>query len=312
VSDRGEIWRGRADTTLAWADASFVGRLWRRLLEIEFVERSIALAAKAFVSLLPVVIVIAAFLPDRLQAGVVEALTTRLGLSGASLEYVQEAFGSPEQIKAATSLIGLVLTLLFAVSFTTAVQRVYLRAWRRPAHRALEDKRRGVIWLAGAVAFLATVGSVGRILVGLPGTVATLVVGLAGATALWWWSAHTFLRGHVRWRPLLPTALITGVGASLYAAAANVWMPAVLEGNVSQFGFVGVGMSLVTWFVGFGFLIVGAAAAGPALAEGEGRIGRWLRRDDVLTPDAPPALPGPERVPSLLDYLRRNRADTDI
>jgi membrane protein len=155
---RGEAWRGRADSALAWADASFLGRLWRRLLEMEFVERSIALAAKAFVSLLPVVIVIAAFLPTRLRAGVVEALATRLGLSGDSLAYVQEAFSSPDQIKAATSVVGLVLTLLFAVSFATAVQRVYLRAWRRPAHRALDDKRRGVLWLAGAVAFLATIG----------------------------------------------------------------------------------------------------------------------------------------------------------
>jgi membrane protein len=309
---RGEAWRGRADSALAWADASFLGRLWRRLLEMEFVERSIALAAKAFVSLLPVVIVIAAFLPDRLRAGVVEALATRLGLSGASLDYVQEAFSSPEQIKAATSIVGLLLTFLFAVSFTTAVQRVYLRAWRRPAHRALQDKRRGVVWLAGAVAFLATIGSVGRLLVGVPGTFATLVVGIAGSTALWWWSAHTFLRGHVRWRPLLPTALITGVGASLYAAAASIWMPTVLEGNVRQFGFVGVGMAFVTWFVGFGFLIVGAAAAGPALCEGDGRVGRWLRRDGVLTPDAPAALPGPETPPSLLDYLRRTRADTDL
>jgi membrane protein len=225
---------------------------------------------------------------------------------------VQGAFSTPEQVKAATSLVGLVLTVLFAVSFTTAVQRVYLRAWRRPAHGALQDKRRGVVWLAGWVAFLATVGSVGRLLVGLPGTVATLAFALAGATGLWWWSAHTFLRGHVRWRPLLPTALITGVGASVYAAAANVWMPTVLEGNVAQFGFVGVGMSLVTWFVGFGFLIVGAAAAGPALVEGEGVVGRWLRRDGVLDPGAPPALPGPETPPSLLDYLRRPRTDTNL
>jgi membrane protein len=309
---RADQWRGRADSALAWADASFVGRLWRRLLEMEFIERSIALAAKAFVSLLPVVIVIAAFLPDRLRAGVVEALATRLGLSGASLDYVQEAFSTPDQIRAATSVIGLVLTLLFAVSFATAVQRVYLRAWRRPAQRALQDKRRGVVWLAGAVAFLATVGSVGRLLVGLPGTFATLVVGIAGSSALWWWSALTFLRGHVRWRPLLPTALLTGIGASLYAAAASVWMPSVLEGNVRQFGFVGVGMSLVTWFVGFGFLIVGAAAAGPALADGDGRVARWLRHDGLLTPGAPEALPGPETPPSLLDYLRRDRADTDL
>ena len=33
------------------------------------------------------------------------------------------------------------------------------------------------------------------------------------------------LRGEVRWRPLLPTALVTGVGSWVYTLAATVWMP---------------------------------------------------------------------------------------
>ncbi|MFC6239309.1 hypothetical protein [Longivirga aurantiaca] len=307
--------RDRAAPLLAWADDTVLGRLWRRLLEIEFVERSIALAAKAFVSLLPLVIVIAAFLPPRLRDGVLSALVTRFGLSGESYEYVQNAFASPEAIKASTSFVGLLLTLLFAVSFTTAVQRVYLRAWRRPAAGALDDKRRALVWLAGTVAFLATVGSVGRALVGMPGTLLTAAVATAGSVGIWWWSAHTFLRGHVRWRPLLPTALVTGVGSALYTASASFWMPTVLEGNVEQFGFVGVGMSFVTWFVGFGFLLVAAAAVGPCIVEGEDPVARWLRGPDgvVLTPGSPPALPGPATTPSLLDYLRRGEtADGDL
>ena len=44
--------------------------LWRgpeRLLEIEFLDRSIALAGKAFVSFFPLVIVVAAFVPEGLR-----------------------------------------------------------------------------------------------------------------------------------------------------------------------------------------------------------------------------------------------------
>ncbi len=305
-------WRGRAETTLSAADTGFVGRYWRRLLELEFVERSVALASKAFVSLLPLVIVVAAFLPTGLRTGVFETLISRLGLSGLALDYVQESFSSVDQIRSATSLTGLALTLLFAVSFTTAVQRVYLRAWRRPAERAFNDKRRALIWLAGTVTFLATVGSVGRLLTGLPGTALTLTVALAGSTCLWWWSAHTFLRGHLAWRPLLPTALLTGIGSALYGAAAGAWMPRILEGNVEQFGFVGVGMAFVTWFVGFGFLIVAAAAASPVLVEGDGALARWLRAGGVLTPGAPAPLPAPSNPPSLLDYLRRPTPDPDV
>jgi hypothetical protein len=79
----------------------------------------------------------------------------------------------------------------------------------------------------------------------------------------------------------------------------------MLTGNVEQFGFVGVGMSFVTWFVGLGFLLVVAAALGPALAEGDGRVAAWLRRDGVLAPGARPSLPGPATPPSLRDYLRK-------
>ena len=38
------------------------GRVWERLLEIEFVDRSVALVGKAFVSFFPLVIVVAGFL----------------------------------------------------------------------------------------------------------------------------------------------------------------------------------------------------------------------------------------------------------
>jgi len=299
---------------LAWADRTVVGRLWQRLLEVEFVERSIALAAKAFVSLLPLVIVIAALLPEALRVAVISAMATRFGLSGDSYDLVQSAFVSADRIRASTSVFGLLLTILFAVSFTTAVQRVYLRAWRRPPQGALRDKRRAVVWLAGTLAFLAMVGSVGRLVAGLPGTFLTLAVSVIGSTCLWWWSAHTFLRGHVTWRALLPTAVLTGTGAVVYAGAASIWMPRVLSGNVAQFGFVGVGMSFVTWFVGIGFLLVAAAALGPVLCEGDGAVARWLRgpHGSPLTPGAPAALPGPSTTPRLIDMIRRDPGTSDM
>ena len=40
------------------------------MLEIEFVDRSIALAGKAFVSFFPLVIVVAAFVPDRIRTSI--------------------------------------------------------------------------------------------------------------------------------------------------------------------------------------------------------------------------------------------------
>ena len=49
-----------------------------------------------------------------------------------TFDTVTQAFTSPEQTKTAAGIVGTLITVAFAVSFTTALQRVYLRAWRRP------------------------------------------------------------------------------------------------------------------------------------------------------------------------------------
>ena len=86
------------------------------------------------------------------------------------------------------------------------------------------------------------------------------------------------LRGEVRWRPLLPTALLTGVGSWAYTLAATLWMPRAIARHYEQFGSFGIALDFVTWFTGFAFLVIGAAVLGPVLAEGDNVIGRWLRR----------------------------------
>ena len=217
--------------------------------------------------------VAAALTPPVVGQAILASMASRFGLEGKALELVREAFATADQIRASTSIVGLVLTVLFAVSFTTALQRCYLRVWRRPPQGSLRDRQRGFVWLA-----------------------------------------MMLLRGEVRWRPLLPTAIATGVVAAVYAAAASVWMPRVIAENVGQFGFVGVSLSFVTWFVGFGFLILASVALGPVLSEGDGRVARWLRGpdDEVLTPGARPALPGPATPPRLVDRFQRSSDESEL
>src|SRR3954464_6493601 len=81
-------------------------RVWERMLEVEFVDRSVALAGKAFVSFFPLVIVVAAFAPVRLRTSIITTLTSRLGLRGEALATVREAFASSDDIRKATGLFG--------------------------------------------------------------------------------------------------------------------------------------------------------------------------------------------------------------
>ena len=125
--------RGRVQVIRGWAEQTLLWKVWDRMLETEFIDRSIALAGKAFISFFPLIIVVAAFMPAHLRMSIFTTVTHRLGITGASLGTVKQAFSSAEDIRRATGLLGLVLAVFYASSFTTALRRAYLRAWRRPA-----------------------------------------------------------------------------------------------------------------------------------------------------------------------------------
>lgn len=288
-------------------ETTVLGRLWSRLLEVEFVDRSVALAAKAFVSLFPGLILLAAIAPDSVRQSILENLSRRFGIEGVAFETVRSAFASPAATRAASGIFGAILTFAFMVSFTTALQRTYLRAWRRPPGGGARNKFRGLVWVAGLLVLVFLLGLLRSILKGSTGSLVTWAAGLALSIVGWWWTARLMSRGEVRWRPLLPTAVVTGVGSWLYTLAASIWMPRTLANQYSQFGAFGIALAFVTWLTGLAFVVVVAAVFGPALADGEDPVGRWLRRGRVgiLEDGAMSTLPGPSRPMQLSDAFGR-------
>ena len=298
--------RGRVARLRTWLERLLIWRVWERMLEIEFVDRSVALAAKAFVSFFPLVIVVAAFVPARTRMSIITALAARLGLRGEAFSLVQSSFASSDDIRRATGLLGLVLTIFFATSFTTALRRVYMRAWRRPPHSGVDNYWRGVVWLFAMLLSLALLGGLRGAAGDGTGVVAWAVVGLAVYIALWWFTAWWLLLGDVRMRVLAPTGVITGIAMAGYGLSASVWMPEVVASNQEQFGFFGIALALVTWFSGAAICILIGACAGPVFAEDTGRLGRFIRGGEpgTLNAGAPPELPPPTRELSLRDAFR--------
>jgi membrane protein len=284
-----------------------IGRMWSRLLEVEFVDRAIALAAKAFVSFLPLLVVVAALSPDGVRKNILAILADRFGVSGGAFDTVTRAFASPEQTKTAAGVGGVLITLAFAVSFTTALQRIFLRAWRRPPGGGLRNQARGAVWLGGVLVLLMILVGAGAVLRGPAGSVLQWALGLLLTVLLWWWTARIMVRGEVRWRALLPTAIVLGVGGWLYTLTASLWMPADVTSQYAQFGAFGIAQSFVTWFTGMAFLVIVSAVLGPALADGDNPVARWMRGGTltVVEPQAGPALPGPPRPVRLSDAFGR-------
>ena len=180
--------RTRVRCSAKWLESTPVGVLWSRMLEVEFVDRSVALAAKLFVSFFPLLVIAAALARDTVRETMVAAVMDRLGVSGGALDLVQQAFATPEATRAATGAVGVLLTVAFAVSFTTALQRAYLRAWRRPSGGGLRNKGRGALWVGGALVYLMTLAFASKLIGGDIGAVGAWLAGVAVGTLLWWWS----------------------------------------------------------------------------------------------------------------------------
>ena len=309
-SDRARV-AARAHATRL--ESTTVGRFWARLLEVEFVDRAVALAAKAVVSFFPLLIVAAAVSPPRARQAILDTLAVEVRHRRRRLRDRGSAPLRPRtRRKAATGLLGSLLVVAYAVSFTTALQRVYLRAWRRPAGGGVRNKGRGAMWVAGGPCCSSS--SCPRSAGSLPARQARSplwVVGVVGAVLSWWWTARLMLRGEVRWRPLLPTAIVTGVGVWAYTLAATVWMPRAVAKHYAQFGSFGIALDFMTWFTGFAFLVIGAAVLAPVLAEGDNVLGRWLLvgQPSPLEPSAAPGLPAPPRALRLSDAFGLGNRD---
>ena len=288
--------RTRLHRTLLW-------QVWERMLETEFVDRSVALAGKAFVSFFPLVIVVAAFMPPSIRSSILGTLTNRLGIRGQALAMTKDAFKSANDIRKAEGVLGLVLTVFFASSFTTALQRVYQRCWRRPAGGKVGAYTRGPAWLVAMLAYMSLLGGL-RALFGDGVGIGFFVVASLVITAGWWtFTAWFLLFGQVRWRVLIPSGIVTAITMGAYALSATIWMPEVIRRNEAQFGFFGVTLALVTWFSGTAICLMIGACVGPVLAEDRGPIGALVRgrASELLIEGAPPSLPPPDRGLRLRD-----------
>jgi len=300
--------RGREVSSRAqgWAERTIFWRVWERLLENEFVDRSVALASKAFISFFPTIIVVGSFAPHSIRESMFNAIREHAGVKGAGATTFKEAFRSADDVRKATGILGLLFTFFFINSFTTALSRVYVKAWRRPRIGRVSGYALGATWLVGIVVYFALIGALRAILFGGPKTAAFAVFAIAGAVGMWWLTPWLMLGRQVRLRVLATTAVITGVALTIYGASASLWMPRTLAKNQQQFGFFGIALSLVTWLSGAAIIIVVGACAGPVVAEDTGPLGRLVRgrgRSEVLVPGAVPSLPAPPRAAGLADAI---------
>lgn len=267
--------RESAGRLRAWGE-----RLWTGGRELELMHRALGFAALGFVTLVPLLIVVAAASPVR-GAGFAGWMVEGLGVSGKSADAVRDLFSSPRQALSTTTAFSLAAVAFFGVSFMAAVQTGYERIWKLkagPWHSAW----RQTLGLAGLAGYLLAASWTGSPWRGDPvqpwlGLVWTTVAGVL----FFWWLQSLLLAGRVGWRPLFPGACATVFAlGGLRVFSQLVFAPLIVSSALS-YGTIGTVLVVQSWLIGVGFTVfagalvgrvhwenVRSAAEGPARSDG--------------------------------------------
>jgi len=272
-----------------------------RFVAIGVVQASVVLAAQAFMALIPLLIGVVALAPKSVGDSIAQVARRRLGLAGQTEDQLQHLVATGDRVQSSLTLLGLVLVLFSATSFTRALQRVYEAAWQVPKG-GLRGSVRGLAWLVGLIAYFALIALALKLTSSRAFAVSALrtALVLACSLSLWWLTPFVLLCGRVRLRALAATALLTT--AATYAAGwlSTVIMPRRISSSERQFGTIGVAFAVESWLVVTAAVVVVAAMLGALVAQAGGRFGALAR--GTVDPD------GWHREPTVLRGLARGAA----
>jgi membrane protein len=251
-----------AGRTVPAKTVEFLRACLDRLVQIQFVDRAIALGSLSFTALFPLLVIVAAYAPG--SDGLADALIERFHLSGETADLLRSAFDQPSDVQGAVSVIGVLLLFGSALSLTRGLQRLYELAWRLRT-RGMRGTTAGLKWLLIVIVWVTAFGWARDWLVDHTGALVSLIIALAGNGALWLITPFVLLDGRVELRRLFPTAALTALGMTAASVASVIYMPEAIGTSASRYGSIGIAMALVSWLVGIGFVLTGCAAVGAVL-----------------------------------------------
>ncbi|MBS2963185.1 YihY/virulence factor BrkB family protein [Actinocrinis puniceicyclus] len=238
-----------------------VTETYRRGVEIELMHRAFGFAALGFVTLVPLLIVVAAAAPLNGRT-FPEWAIAGLGLSGRAAKAVNGLFGPTAKVLSTTTALSVAVLAVFGLSFVSVVQTGMARVWELPAARLLSVWRQA-IWLAMLVGLLLVGADLVAFLQG--GWFVTTVRWCAtagGSLVFFWWTQHFLLESRVPWRALLPGAVLTVAGlVGLRLFSALIFGPMIVSSALT-YGSIGAVLIVVSWLIGIGYVIIGAALVG--------------------------------------------------
>jgi membrane protein len=243
-----------------------VREVWRRGRDVEVMQRAMAFAALFLVTLIPLLVVIAAASTTR-GSGLAQWITDAMGLTGKGTRAVQQLFTARGRTLSTTTAGSLAGVAVFGVTLMSSVQGAFERIWdlpRGPWHSAARQAT-GLAGLVGYILVAAWSGQPGQHTPVQPGL--RIAVTIVGGTALFWWLQRLLLGSRVPWASLLPGAVATMVALVGLRFFSDLVLAPLLVANAVSYGTIGTVLVVVSWFIGVGYTIYAGALLGRVLVE---------------------------------------------
>ncbi|WDF42929.1 YhjD/YihY/BrkB family envelope integrity protein [Streptomyces sp. T12] len=268
-------WRGRVRDLTAWQKAfharvetrfPVVTGLVDRMVSVNIFDSATRIAAQCFLTAVPLLFVVSAYAPTAVQDQVTASISAVFGLTGQTKAQVEQAFEPPtDDLRQATGLVGGLMVLLSATAVSRAVQRLCRRAWQLPRTGVKVAPWRWVAWIVLWLGALVVQGLLHNGF-GLGAGWGFPVI-LVMQAVMWWWTQHLLLGGGVRWKPLLPGAVITAVAVSGLSVTAHFYMPRALNRALADYGSAGSVFVLLSWLIVVCVAVAIGLSAGAVLSQ---------------------------------------------
>ena len=262
---------------LAWVTrrvpVRLVAETMAGVMRVQIFDRAMTLAAQAFTSIFPVLILLGSLLGN----GQSHELADAAALPEASRQVLDDALG--HMGFSAFGVMGGLLVLVSSTGLARALARAYALVWG--VRKAPSGPRASWRWL---VAVLILAGfMVGARLMGwvmhplpMPGlsVAALLLVTDIGIAVL---LPRLLLGGAVPARLLVAGGVIFGLVMVVVRLAGSVYLPRALATSANRYGTIGVAFTYIGWLYVVAFCVLLSAVLGRVLALDEGPAGRALR-----------------------------------
>jgi membrane protein len=244
-------------TERVWHDLRFKD-LYRNGEEFELMTRALGFAALAILTVIPLLIVVAAADPAP-ERGLAVWVIDGMGLAGSSADAVALVFSAPGRVLGTTSVFGVLLVGVFGVSFAGSVQAGFERIWGLPAgpwHKVW----RQVVWLAVLTAYIFAEATVGTVTHG--GLAATAAVAVVPGIVFFWWGLRFLLGGRVSYLAAMPGAVATIMGLGGLRVFSGLVFEPLVASNAVSYGALGTVLIMQSWLIGVGWVIYGGQLSG--------------------------------------------------